>query len=81
MAGEMKRAITRLNDRREALVGKAAAEIDDQTQLRLLSGFDLDPDEFLEMRELATAALKATHPDKGGDPEDFRAVQAVREQA
>ena len=25
-----------------------------------------------------TAALKATHPDLGGDAEDFRAVQAVR---
>lgn len=26
-----------------------------------------------------TAALKATHPDRGGDAADFRAVQAVRE--
>lgn len=26
----------------------------------------------------ATAALKATHPDLGGDPDDFRAVQAAR---
>lgn len=25
------------------------------------------------------AAIKATHPDAGGDPEDFRAVQAARE--
>jgi len=29
----------------------------------------------------STAALKATHPDHGGDPEDFRAVQAAREAA
>lgn len=28
-----------------------------------------------------TAALKATHPDRGGNPDDFRAVQAVREAA
>lgn len=26
-----------------------------------------------------TEALKATHPDRGGDPDDFRAVQAHRE--
>jgi hypothetical protein len=26
-----------------------------------------------------TAALKATHPDRGGDPDDLRAVQAARE--
>jgi hypothetical protein len=26
----------------------------------------------------STAALKATHPDLGGDPDDFRAVQAAR---
>lgn len=25
------------------------------------------------------AALRATHPDRGGDPDDFRAVQAARE--
>lgn len=29
----------------------------------------------------STAALKATHPDLGGDPDDFRAVQAAREGA
>ncbi|HSC21004.1 MAG TPA: hypothetical protein VLC07_04685, partial [Solirubrobacterales bacterium] len=29
----------------------------------------------------ATAALKATHPDHGGDADDFRAVQAAREAA
>jgi hypothetical protein len=29
----------------------------------------------------STAALKATHPDHGGEPDDFRAVQAAREAA
>lgn len=57
------------------------------TGWRALEAGAADPDLAQRGRELigehggATAALKATHPDHGGDPDDFRAVQAAREAA
>jgi hypothetical protein len=38
-------------------------------------------DELIREHGSVPQALKATHPDHGGDPDDFRAVQAAREQA
>jgi len=49
-----------------------------------LGAGEVDPDLAQRGRELIaehggeTAALNATHPDKGGDREDFEAVQAAR---
>lgn len=34
---------------------------------------------LIEEHGSVTDAIKATHPDTGGDPDDFRAVQAARE--
>lgn len=55
------------------------------TGWRQLSAGESDLDLAQRGRELIadhggeTAALKATHPDSGGDADDFRAVQAARE--
>lgn len=54
------------------------------TGWRQLGAGEADPDLAQRGRELIadhggeTAALKATHPDRGGDPDEFRAVQAAR---
>lgn len=54
---------------------------------QLTAGPASDPDLVERGRALIdeygspVAAIKATHPDAGGDPDDFRAVQAAREAA
>ncbi len=53
MAGEIKEAILRANERKRAIIGGDRGGVNIDSFVTLLSGFDLDPSEIQEMVEAA----------------------------
>jgi hypothetical protein len=54
MAGEIRTAVERVNERKRAILGdETQAIVGDDDLLRLVSGFDLDPQEFRRVADMA----------------------------